>query len=134
VWSLFLGIVLAGVGTVYNTQILGGFVRLLLERKALSPDSALTLEEAGYAKNHFVRFALRDKSTFRKIVASEDGKRFYIPEDKAIHASFRYEAKGNGLVGFAITVILFAVVAFLTSMLLPVLLDLLGSMFGGGNI
>jgi len=133
VWSLFLGIVLASVGVMYNKQILGGFVRLLLARKALSPESALTLEEAGYGKNPFVRFSLRKKSTFRKIVASDDELHFYIPEEKALHASCMYEAKSNGLMGILIAIVMFAIVAFLSAMLLPLLLDLIGSMFGGGG-
>lgn len=131
IWSLFIGIAIASASVIYIKQVLGSFVRILLEKKAFSPESAVSLEEAGFAKNIFVKNSLRKKGTLRKTIFSEDEKRFYIPEEKAPRAEYVYNKKGNGVVGIIITIFLFAVVAFLCAMIVPKMLELLNGIFGG---
>lgn len=123
IWSLFVGVVLASIGIYYSKHVLGSLVNKLLDEKALSPESARTLEEIGFGKRPLIRFSLRKKSTFRKTVFSEDEKHYYIPLEKAEHAAFRYDRKGNTLFGIVMTVLIFAVVALLTSAFLPPILE-----------
>lgn len=84
VWSVFAGFIIAGVAALYNKRLIGNYVRELIKRGALSPETALTLAETGYAKNVFVRGALKNGSTLRKLVscAEEDGVRAVVPPPK----------------------------------------------------
>lgn len=74
VWSMFLGIIIGAFVILYNKSILGAFVRKLLETKAYETESAKTLEETGFSKNLFVKFSLRIKSTYRKIIQASPVK------------------------------------------------------------
>lgn len=131
IWSIFIGIVIASVAAIYVKLVLGSFVRALLAKKAVSPESALSLEESGFSKNFFLKASLRKKSTFRKTVFSEDEKSFYIPEEKTTRAEFMYDKKGNGVVVIVITILLFAIVAFLSAMILPWMLEIIRDIFSG---
>jgi ABC-type amino acid transport system permease subunit len=68
VWSMFLGIIIGAIVTLYNKSILGAFVRKLLETGSTTPENAKTLEETGFANNIFVKFSLQIRSTYRKII------------------------------------------------------------------
>ena len=65
--SIFVGIIVASIAIVYRRYVLGNIVRKIVDKKAFSEDTAITLEEMGF-KNVFVKFALRDSSTFKKTV------------------------------------------------------------------
>jgi hypothetical protein len=107
-------------------MFLGGIVRRILEKKALSPDTALTLNELGInPKNIFVKFALRKNSTFRKIVLApeDDETRFYIPEARRIREEIRFRKKGNGVIGVLIAIIVFSLMAFVLLTVIPWLLN-----------
>lgn len=68
VWSMFLGVILGAFVILYNKSVLGSFVRKLLETGSNTPETAKTLEETGFSKNVFVKFSLRIRSTYRKII------------------------------------------------------------------
>ena len=68
IWCIAIGMIVAIFFVYYNRTILGGFVRTLIESGALSRDDAMTLTEAGYEKNFFVKNALKKGGMFRKIV------------------------------------------------------------------
>lgn len=114
---VFLGLIVAGFIALYDKRMMGNYVRALIARGATSPESALTLEEAGYSKNFAVKSALRRKSVFSGTVyeASEDVRfdsdshalpifrrtydaktaRFYVPEQVKYRAEVRFEKKGS---------------------------------------
>lgn len=76
IWSLFAGICLGIICGIYVKVILGAFVRKLLETGANSPSTAQTLDSSGLTPNPIVRFpvrhALREGSSYRKIVRTSD--------------------------------------------------------------
>lgn len=124
--SLFIGIMIACFAMIYHQQFLGGIIRRIIEKKALSADSALTLAELGYnEKNVFLKFALRENSTVRKhILSPEDDKtRYYIPEEKRIGLEIRFRKKGNGFVGVIFAVIVFGLAIFVLLSVIPWLVN-----------
>lgn len=141
VWSIAVGSVCAVLFTYYNRTILGGFVRTLINKEALSIDSAITLAEAGYQKNAFVKRALLKRDTFRKIVfevddeiviASEghsfsartkpinlDTARFYIAQENRVMAELRYDNQGANIFGVVTSVIVILALAYVVTLVVP---------------
>ncbi|MBR5313806.1 MAG: hypothetical protein IKU45_00140 [Clostridia bacterium] len=124
--SFLIGITLASVAMIYHQTFLGGIIRKIIEKGALSPEKALTLDELGYnSKNIFVKFALRENSTFRKHVKSpeDDKTKYYIPEEKRLGLEIRFRKKGNEAIGIVFTIILFAIAAFVLLTVIPWLVN-----------
>ncbi len=120
--SLFIGIIIACMAILYHQLLLGGIVRRIIQKKALSPESALTVEELGYnSKNIFIRFALRSNSTFRKTVHATEEKplKYYIPEEKRIREEIKFRKKGNSVFGILIAILLFLTVAYISLTVIP---------------
>ncbi len=146
VWSIAIGSVLAIICTYYNRTILGGFVRTLINSGALSVESAMTLVEAGYQKNTFVKRALVKRDTFRKIVFEVDDEiiiaseghsfsartkpidlntaRFYIAQENRIMAELRYDNKGADIFGVISSSIMVLALAYVVTLVLPYILGL----------
>lgn len=66
VWPLFSGICIAVLISLFVKVKLGVLVRKLLENKAETPESALSLSDLGLQKNFFVRNAMRSTSTYKQ--------------------------------------------------------------------
>lgn len=157
VWSLFAGVILALLGTLYNKRILGAFVRKLLTLEAVDADSAKTLEEAGFDKNKAVLFALRKNGGLRSTVlgispdsdpASPQDQliaesydlpskevplskmRFFIPEDRIGKAEYVFSSEGANILIVILSAVLLAVVAMLTFTLVPDLIIMAKNTFG----
>ena len=106
IWSLYIGFMIGIAVTLYNRLILGGLIRKLIDRGAMTEGSALTCAEVG-CKNPLIRFSLREKSTLRRIVHMSgdtettrsrepfDKARFYIP-DENIHRAEVIRQFGHG--------------------------------------
>lgn len=125
-FSLFIGILIACFAMIYHQQFIGGIIRRIIERKALSADSALTLAELGFnKKNIFIKFALRENALIRKHVLSpeDDKTRFYIPEEKRIGLEIRFRKKGNGFIGVIFAIIVFGLAIFVLLSVIPWLVD-----------
>ena len=78
VWSFYLAVVIGAIVT-YMTRIkFGKLVFTLLEKGACSPDTALTLEEAGIKIGFFIRFGLKNHLNYKDLLVAitSDGK-FY---------------------------------------------------------
>ncbi len=67
--GIFFGVLLACICAIYNKRVLGGFVRKVIAKGALSKEGALTLEELGYSKNPFVKYSLLHGNTLKRAVA-----------------------------------------------------------------
>lgn len=150
IWAVFIGFVIASFMIFYHKRIIGAFVRALLEHNASGPESALGIYDLGYHKNPFIRNALKNDGTLRRIVwelednmqKREDGvtfsarssrlnvetAKFYIPEENRIRAELRYSSKGTDIFSIIIAVILFMAVAYGALLLLPMISDLISSM------
>lgn len=157
VWSIFGGIVIGALASIYNKRVIGSFVRALIKGGATMPDSAMTISETGFRRNVFVKMSLRSGGALRKLVycANEPADipaekvsalrrffafseefhekldmstaKFYIPDDLTARAEIRYEKKGTDLFSFLITVLVFLVVVYLSLKFIPELLGMLDS-------
>lgn len=152
VWSVFIGIMIGACSIYYNKRIIGAFVRDLISRGACDRDTALSLEELGYAKNRFVRHALRDGSVLRKMVWEADDNftsdaagvcfsartkkmdlntaHFFIDESNRIKADMRYSAKGSDFITLVIAVVVFFVASYALLLFIPYIGELLGKISG----
>ena len=155
IWSLFIGIVIGVFGSFYVKQILGAFVRKLLEVDASSPLTAKTLSDTGFEKNYFVINALKSTSSLRKLIrcADEDASdndesklsakqrkeklmstRWYIPHELCDRAEFMYSSKGNSLGVALIAIAAFLIAALISFTVVPDLVQMATnafSSFGG---
>ena len=129
--AICAGVILAALYNFYMRRVPGGVVRLLLSRKALSPETALNAEELGLLDKPFALWELLRGVSLRRIVSvvnDEDTDepdahtRYYIPEDLKYRAEVRFEQKGNGAVGLAVTCALTVVLAVVLLKLIPVVL------------
>lgn len=145
VWSIAVGSVIAILFAYYNRTILGGFVRTLISKEALSIDTAITLNEAGYQKNAFVKRALLKRDTFRKIVFEVDDEikvaseghsfsartkpinlntaRFYVAKENRIMAEHRYDNQGADIFGVITSIIVVLALAYVVTLVVPQLID-----------
>ncbi len=115
VFAIFLGVFLAAFYTLYIRTILGAMVRKLSDREIFSPDRAVTLEELGFHKNIFVRRALKNPYSLRRVVRSTEldsheeqgsasafrftptSEHFYLPEAEKYKAEMRFGKKKTEL-------------------------------------
>lgn len=117
---LLIGFVIAGILSIIDRRVMGSFVRTLLKMGATSPETAVTLKEAGFEGKRAIISGLRGKGIFSGTVfeASErvefdredhalpihrarfdqEKARFYIPEPLRHRASIRFESKGSHVV------------------------------------
>ncbi len=124
------GLVLASFIAFFVSLTNKKIVKRLLDREALSRDTAANAEDIG-GKSGFGRLALRDKSTLRKTVAATElsegtaggEKRYYIPEEKAAGAEIRYVKKGSP-VGWIVGMVLLAAATEGAVLALPWILSL----------
>lgn len=71
-WGIYAGI-LIGIAVSYFRKIYSGaLVRKLLKAEALTQDSALTLEEAGFRPGFFYRNILKEGSSLRRYISFTD--------------------------------------------------------------
>ena len=76
IWSIFIGIFIASIVTYIIKNKFGAFVRALIERKADSPETALSVSDLGMHGKLFVRIGLKMRSNYKNIMVAitEDGK------------------------------------------------------------
>jgi len=72
VFGFCMGIFFATLIAVYLKRVQGSFMRALLEKNAVTPESAITLEQVGRKADAFIKLALRQGGTLRKIVKTAD--------------------------------------------------------------
>ncbi|MBR5322958.1 MAG: hypothetical protein IKU48_05380 [Clostridia bacterium] len=130
--SLLIGIIIASTAMLYRQNFLGGIVRNIIKKKALSEDTALTLEELGYnPKNIFYKFAFRNNTPFEKTVhrTNEQPARYYIPEEIKAREEIRYRKKGNNIFGIIFVAVIFAAAALAALTIIPWFKDALSNIF-----
>lgn len=77
VLGLFLGTVIACLAMAYNKQVIGGFVRKLLNENVNSPENAKALDELGYKKNPFINSAVARNVNLRKVLRCAEEETYY---------------------------------------------------------
>ncbi len=137
VWSVFIGIMIAGVMAVYNKRYLGNFVRALIAEEAFSKDKALTLEELGMNKNFLLKMEIKRGVVFKGIVYEQDDEvvicdntavpvyreeidfnnaRFFVPYELKHRAELKFDKKGTHIMLMVFgAIFFFALALFITS-------------------
>lgn len=154
VWPIFLGICIGAFITVFVRVKLGEVVRAIIEKGAISPETALTLEELGLSKRFFIRSALRGRSALRRVVEATDGTvavtengepaglrilgineapnldscRFFITDANRERAESIYDNTNSTLLSAIITVLVAFVVAAISMIIIPNLMQMLENM------
>ena len=93
-WAMFAGFVVAMCVVLYQKLVTGKFVKFLIKQEKSTEENAATLEEAGCAKNLLLKWALRDGTTFRKVVKKTKDGRYFLPEENRDRARTAYDNKG----------------------------------------
>lgn len=97
VFGLFLGVVIACFAVVFNKRVPGGFVRLLLKEAALSPDTAKTLPELNCADRLYLRYAVRNSVSLRRVVRCREEEEFEAKEAEEAQAYAEQRANDPSL-------------------------------------
>ncbi len=92
VFAVFVGVFLAAFYTLYIKSVLGDLVRKLNADAIWEPHKALSLEALGFGKNIFVRQALRNPYSLRRVVRSVESDAF-LKENP--NKTFRYDPKNE---------------------------------------
>ena len=145
IFSIFGGVLLASLYTIYVKNVIGAFVRKLLAEECLAEDQAKTLEELGFSKNFFVRQALKGSllaSTVMHVSGAGQGSanaegaretdaaggkceaqtRYYIKKEKKYVAEMRFNANGSGWPTFFFVLLVSVMCIFLIFAFLPQIL------------
>lgn len=133
--GLIIGMILAAIATYYTRAVQGKFVRELLKRQCLAPESAITLRECGFFCNPTIRRELKNGGALSKIAMLAEPQenadapidflsaRYYIPEETKDRVELRFRSQGPGL----LYVVLISVICIATGVILfRVLPSLLG--------
>ena len=152
VWSLFIGIMVAGAIAVYNKRFLGGFVRKLIEEEAFSPEKALTLEELGFENNKLLQREILKGVIFKSIVYEKDDEvviqdksavpvfheeldfekaRFYVPYELRHRAELKFDKKGTHIMLMVISSVFFLALALLILYFSEPFAELINGMLNG---
>ena len=149
IFAFFVGACIAGIATVFHRRTAGALVRYLLENEAFSPETAKTLRDAEQELSLFVRSSVKRNTAFKRIITMVDmpadpktGKKpslsdtpLYIAPEAKLRAIEMYGGKNMSdtnlwmvLVGIAV----FGIIAYLSSFIVPQLVNALGSLFKKG--
>lgn len=142
-WCMFGGVIIGAVISIYFKEVLGAFVRFLIKNGYNSAENAPRLEETKFAKNFFVKRAIK-KGTYKRVMmtkAPDDDKltanevllksKYYIPDDLVFQAENVFSKKGTNWLALILTVILFFIVAALSLLVVPDLVTMLNNFING---
>ena len=142
-WCMFGGVIIGAGISVYFKEVLGAFVRFLIKNGYNSAENAPRLEETKFAKNFFVKRAIKN-GTYKRVMKTEapdDDKltekevilksRYYVPDDLVFQAENVFSKKGTNWFALILTVILFFIVAALSLFVVPDLIQMLNNFING---
>ncbi len=147
IFALFVGACLAGFATVYHRRTIGELVRYLLDNEAFSPETAKSLRDAEQDLNIFVRMNIRNNVAFQRIIATvgdanhdEHGNKrkladvpLYIKPEARMRAEEMYgyrTAEDANMWMVLLSIAIFAVVAYISSFIVPKLIEMFNGAFG----
>ena len=132
--GIFIGVIIAVLVVAYNKLVLGKFVKALIKAEAVHPNFAKSFEELKLKKTFYLSFALRARSTLRKVVFEPDDEDkkgcYYIPEDKLYRAGRMYGGKDVDLLMVAAVLIVLLIFFVLVLMYMPVIWGQVSSITG----
>ncbi len=136
---VWIGIILAMLGSFYSNYYLGSFILKLTEAGADCAENAKTLEELGAGRSFMLTRSLREGSVLRKTVLTAPAAevdlsnkqssmcRYYIPKEKQETAKKRFRVRGNGVVSLLIWIGVITVVLLLLLVYGPWLFGIIDS-------
>ena len=132
--SFCIGIFIASLAILYRQNVLGSIIRNIIQKNALSEESALSFKNLGYSnKNFLIKFALREKSTFIKnlsVIKNDNGEKlYYINQDKKDLLLNRFRQKGNSFTALILGIILFLAAAFICLTIIPMFIEQIKGIF-----
>lgn len=153
VWCLCGGLILGALGSYFTRRDAALFIRKLIQDGIDSPDKAITLTEAGFARNLPVRMALRTGKPLRRLLtcANEDSfvvkkhgfirrffttqsesvktdlktARFYLTEEMKYRAETRYNVKNVTPLDLLLSIVLLIAAGAVAVYAVPQLVNLL---------
>ena len=143
--AFFIGACLAGAATVFHRRTTGALVRYLLEQEAFSPESAKTLRDAELELSPFVRWSVAHNVSYQRVVTMvtaekdpETGKKpslsdtpLYIAPTARLRAEEMYGGKhaADGNMWLVLLgILIFGVIAYLSTYIIPYLVNMLNSL------
>lgn len=129
-WCFAAGLFAACIYGFYAKCVVGKLIRGLAREDAADEGSAVTLKQIGCGIFIF-KLALRKGSSLSEsVIATEDGKRYYLlPESKDKMLS-KYGANSGSLLSLVLTLLIAAVVAIICAALLPWVTDMYKGLVG----
>ena len=90
--GLYAGVVIAMMISYYSKLHVGGFLRALLKKEALSPDCAQSVEDLGFKLTPLRRFSLKHDASLAKYakIANEEEAVTFSEPGKPVRYSERY--------------------------------------------
>ena len=138
VFGICIGIFLAALYTLYLRLVPGQLVRALLDKKANTPEAALSLDDVQPYCRGLVLAALAHNATLQRLVKiapkketeegeSSKGARYYIPEESTYRAGALYSKPANAVLQLVMTLIGCVLLAVLLCKLIPVALGMINA-------
>lgn len=122
VWPLVIGAFISVVISLVNKRTVGKLIKKLIELKATTPESAISLEEAGLSKNGYLRYATRPTSTLMNLISITDDKKLYISEEKSFRAETTYVSDRASYVTIIVAAVIFIAAGILMNNVIPKLI------------
>lgn len=149
IMAFFLGAVIAGFLILYQKRALGKLVRALIHTGASTPETAKSLKDLKLDYHFLIHHSLRDNSSFRRVISvvqteqspdnsAAGGKKrkakhhhisdrtawpLYIDDANLEKAEALYSDNGSALLHVLLSLLALSLVAFLSYLLVPMLLD-----------
>lgn len=75
-WSIFIGVFIAAIASFIIKVKFGAFMQALLDNKASSPETAMTLADTGIKAGFFVKMGLKSHASYKNLMVAitDDGK------------------------------------------------------------
>ena len=75
-WSIFTGVFIAAIASFIIKVKFGAFMQALLDKKASSPETAMTLADTGIKAGFFVKMGLKSHASYKNLMVAitDDGK------------------------------------------------------------
>ena len=130
VWTLLTGIGAAIVYLWYQRRFVGDFVRKLLTIDAVSPETAVTIEELHCKMTPPLMLALREEGTLYEAVlkTEDDAPRYYVAEGKREMLKAKYKNESVSFFGVVLGICILVVIGIVFTALYPVLSEYLGGL------
>lgn len=156
VFSMFIGVSIAAFISLIYRYYYGSFIRFLLNGNAQDEQSGIRLDKTVYARRPILLHAISQGTLFKNVLRYTEPeetfplgekpalkerrkaartalltRRYYIPYEMTFRADNLYNKKGTNLFTAIMSVVLFAVVAAMSLIIIPDLLTMLENFING---